>query len=140
MGRSRLGSRNKGNNLDMHYIKVIVMLSKVDKAFCAGANIPEFTDKTYQSSLRKFPFKIIYDSAKSVRKPIVCGCNGVSLGGGLELALFSDIIICSEEARFGLPELKLGLIPGIGGTQALAKLIGRTNAMRYILTSENFNA
>lgn len=66
----------------------------------------------------------------------MCGVNGVALGGGMELALLTDVLVCSEEARFGLPELKLGLIPGIGGTQRLPRLIGKSNAMRYILTSD----
>jgi enoyl-CoA hydratase/carnithine racemase len=66
----------------------------------------------------------------------VCGVNGVALGGGAELALLTDVLVCSEEARFGLPELKLGLIPGIGGTQRFPRAVGKANAMRYILTSD----
>lgn len=76
----------------------------------------------------------------NLKKVLIGGVNGVALGGGLELALFTDILICSEEARFGLPELKLGLIPGMAGTQRLAKIVGRTLANRYILTSDFFDA
>lgn len=60
----------------------------------------------------------------------------MALGGGFEMALLSDIIVCADNARFGLPELKLGLIPGIGGTQRLTRIAGKINAMRYILTSD----
>lgn len=66
----------------------------------------------------------------------MCGVNGVALGGGAELALLTDVLVCSEDARFGLPEVKLGLIPGIGGTQRFARSVGKYNAMRYILTGD----
>lgn len=98
-------------------VKVILMLSKVPKAFCAGANIKEFQGKSSKDFENNDIFKEIHDTVYNAKKPIISGVNGVALGGGCELALLTDVVFCSEEARFGLPELKLGLIPGIGGTQ-----------------------
>ena len=98
-------------------VKVILLLSKVEKAFCAGANIKEFQNKTSKDFENNDIFQEIHDVFYSAKKPIIAGVNGVALGGGCELALLCDIVYCSEETRFALPELKLGLIPGIGGTQ-----------------------
>ena len=98
-------------------VKVILFLSKVAKAFCAGANIKEFQGKQAKDFENNDIFKELHDTLYSAKKPIITGVNGVALGGGCELALLSDVAFCSEEARFGLPELRLGLIPGIGGTQ-----------------------
>lgn len=78
---------------------------------------------------------MMYYSGRTT-KPIISGVNGVALGGGFEMALLTDILVCSDNARFGLPELKLGLIPGIGGTQRLTRIVGKINAMKYILTSD----
>ena len=74
------------------------------------------------------------------RKPIIAGVNGKALGGGFQLALMCDIILASEKAFFGLPEINLGLMPGLGGTQKLAKIVGQKKAMRHILTGEGFDA
>lgn len=98
-------------------VKVIVFLSLVKKAFCAGANIKEFTGKTSKDFENNDIFAELHDSIYNAKKPIISGINGVALGGGCELALLTDVAFCSEDARFALPELKLGLIPGIGGTQ-----------------------
>ena len=92
-------------------------MSKVAKAFCAGANIKEFQGKSGKDFENNDIFKELYDTLYKARKPLISGVNGVALGGGCELALLADVVFCSEEARFGLPELRLGLIPGIGGTQ-----------------------
>ena len=70
---------------------------------------------------------------------MIAAINGKALGGGCELALYSDIILCTEKAYFALPEINLGLMPGIGGTQRLAKIIGEKKALRYILTGEGFD-
>lgn len=96
---------------------MIVILSKVKKAFCAGADIKEFENKKTADFKNNDVFKEIHDTIYNAKKPIIAGVNGVALGGGCELSLLCDIVFCSEEAKFGLPELKLGLIPGIGGTQ-----------------------
>jgi enoyl-CoA hydratase/carnithine racemase len=98
-------------------VKVILFLSLVKKAFCAGANIKEFTGKTSKDFENNDIFKDLHDSIYNAKKPILSGINGVALGGGCELALLTDVAFCSEDAKFALPELKLGLIPGIGGTQ-----------------------
>ncbi|CAD8150340.1 unnamed protein product [Paramecium pentaurelia] len=121
-------------------IKVIVILSKLDKIFCAGANIKELSDCSYESQQISDIFYEIHNVFDSLRKPLIMGVNGVALGGGFELALNGDIIIASEDAKLGLPELKLGVIPGIGGTQRLTHLVGRTTAMKYILTSDQITA
>jgi enoyl-CoA hydratase/carnithine racemase len=98
-------------------VKVILFLSKVPKAFCAGANIKEFVGKTSRDFENNDIFADLHDSIYNAKKPVLSAVNGVALGGGCELALLTDVAFCSEEARFALPELKLGLIPGIGGTQ-----------------------
>lgn len=102
-------------------VKVILFLSKVPKAFCAGANIKEFVGKTGKDFENNDIFKELHDSIYNAKKPIISGVNGVALGGGCELALLTDVAFCSDDARFALPELKLGLIPGIGGTQRYIK-------------------
>lgn len=81
-------------------------------------------------------FEALSHILSNLKKPLIVGVNGVALGGGFEMALCADIIVATEDARFGLPELKLGFIPGIGGTQRLSLLAGRNNAFRYILTSD----
>ena len=98
-------------------VKAILFLSKVAKAFCAGANIKEFQGKKPQDFENNDIFKELHDTIDKAKKPVISGVNGVALGGGCELALLSDVVFASEEAKFGLPELRLGLIPGIGGTQ-----------------------
>jgi enoyl-CoA hydratase/carnithine racemase len=105
------------NELDKEEkVKVILIASKVDKAFCAGANITEFTKLTFESQLFRDIFQEFELILSNLKKPIICCVNGFALGGGCELALSGDIIVCADNAKFGLPEIKLGLIPGIGGT------------------------
>lgn len=100
-------------------VKVIVLLSRVPKAFCAGADIKEFkvSHGSYEQYLSDDVFKRICNALTQAVKPIVCGVNGLALGGGCELAMLCDILLFREDARIGLPELNLGLIPGMGGTQ-----------------------
>jgi enoyl-CoA hydratase len=118
------------------HTRALTLLSAVPKAFCAGANIKDFTHKASKDFLLNDIFEeLAYTFAQS-KKPIIAGVNGLALGGGFELALLCDVILCSKDAQFGLPEVKLGLIPGIGGTQRFPKVVGKYTAMRYILTGD----
>lgn len=116
---SALGYLNGRQN-----VKVIVLLSKVSKAFCAGANIKEFSVGALEQYMKHDTFQGICNSFSNAVvnvdncvKPVICGVNGVAFGGGFELALLCDILFFKDDAKVGLPELNLGLIPGIGGTQ-----------------------
>ena len=121
-------------------VKVFVLQSAVAKAFCAGANIKEFVPISSESYSRDDVFEPFSTILTNLKKPIVAAVNGVAAGGGFEVVLNCDIIIASDDARFAFPEIKLGLIPGIGGTQRFTKIAGRSVASRYILTGEFFNA
>ena len=109
------------------------MQSDLPKAFCAGANIKEFVDLTSELYSQNDVFEPLSTVLSTFRKPLIAAINGVAFGGGFELALSADILICSDEARFALPEIKLGLIPGIGGTQRLTKIVGKTIANRLLI-------
>jgi len=117
-------------------IKVVLLQSKVDKIFCAGANIREFPSITYESQILNDQFIEFTTTLDKFKKPIIASVNGGAFGGGLEIALLCDIIICSDDAKLGLPELKLGLMPGFGGTQRLYRALGKYLTMKMILTSE----
>ncbi|KAM3128582.1 hypothetical protein pb186bvf_019279 [Paramecium bursaria] len=121
-------------------IKVIVLLSKLAKVFCAGADIKDFLSSSLQTQLLNDLFKDIHDEVSGLKKPLIVGVNGFAFGGGFEISLLADIIVGTENTKFGLPELNLGIIPGIGGTQRLSRLIGRTNAQRYILTGDTIDS
>lgn len=114
-----------------------VILTGVNNTFCAGANIGNFhKDFEFTGAVK---FKDLYgrDWARPINefsKPIIAAVNGYCFGGGLEVALMCDIMIASDKASFGLPEIKLGLIPGAGGTQALIRNVGKSKAMEMILT------
>lgn len=121
-------------------VKVILLQSNVPKAFCAGANIKEFLNITSEAYSRDDNFEPFSTILTTLKKPLIAAVNGVVAGGGFELALNCDIIIASEDTKFAFPEIKLGLIPGIGGTQRFTKIVGRTIASRYILTGDFFTA
>jgi enoyl-CoA hydratase len=120
-------------------IKVICLRSTLPKVFCAGANIKDLLTLSHERILNEDIFREVYLALNSCRKPIIAAVNKLALGGGFEIALLCDIIICSEDAQIGLPEIKLGLMPGIGGT-LVAKLAGKSNAMKMILSGESINA
>src|SRR5882672_8102251 len=116
-----------------------MLITGNEKAFAAGADIKEMADKTFiEAYLGNFAGT--WNSAARARKPIVAAVAGFALGGGCELAMQCDIIIAADNAKFGQPEIKLGVIPGIGGTQRLTRAVGKAKAMDMILTGRMMDA
>jgi enoyl-CoA hydratase len=116
-----------------------MLIAGSDKAFAAGADIKEMADKPFiEAYLGDFVSN--WDAVAHARKPIVAAVAGFALGGGCELALQSDVVIAADNAKFGQPEIKLGVIPGIGGTQRLTHAVGKAKAMDLILTGRMMDA
>ena len=116
-----------------------LLITGSDKAFAAGADIQEMADKTFiEAYLGNFAAD--WHAPTRARKPIVAAVAGFALGGGCELAMQCDIIIAADNAKFGQPEIKLGVIPGIGGTQRLTRAVGKAKAMDMILTGRMMDA
>jgi enoyl-CoA hydratase len=116
-----------------------LLITGSDKAFAAGADIKEMADKTFiEAYLGNFAGD--WHAPTRARKPIVAAVAGFALGGGCELAMQCDIIIAADTAKFGQPEIKLGIIPGIGGTQRLTRAVGKAKAMDLILTGRMMDA
>lgn len=109
------------------------------KAFAAGADIKEMADATSVEMLLRDQFAR-WDRIRKIKKPVIAAVSGFALGGGCELAMTCDMIIAAESAKFGQPEINLGVIPGAGGTQRLTKAIGKARAMEMILTGKMFGA
>jgi enoyl-CoA hydratase len=110
-----------------------------EKAFAAGADIKEMADKPFiEAYLGDFVSN--WDALANARKPVVAAVGGFALGGGCELAMQCDVVIAADSAKFGQPEIKLGVIPGIGGTQRLARAVGKAKAMDLILTGRMMDA
>jgi enoyl-CoA hydratase len=116
-----------------------ILITGSDKAFAAGADIKEMADKTYIDIFRA-DYTADYERLTRVRKPVIAGVAGFALGGGCELAMMCDFIIAADTAKFGQPEIKLGIIPGIGGTQRLTRAVGKAKAMDLILTGRMMDA
>jgi enoyl-CoA hydratase len=116
-----------------------LLITGNEKAFAAGADIKEMADKTFYEAFMG-NFAGAWDPAARVRKPIVAAVAGFALGGGCEIAMQCDLIIAADNARFGQPEIKLGVIPGIGGTQRLTRAVGKAKAMDLILTGRMMDA
>eukprot|EP01099_Mayorella_cantabrigiensis_P008102 TRINITY_DN745_c0_g1_i1.p1 TRINITY_DN745_c0_g1~~TRINITY_DN745_c0_g1_i1.p1 ORF type:complete len:288 (-),score=84.06 TRINITY_DN745_c0_g1_i1:183-1046(-) len=116
-----------------------IVLTGNQKAFAAGADIKEMATLNYMDTYKNNMFCNFSDISKS-RKPIIAAVNGFALGGGCELAMACDIIIAGESAVFGQPEIKLGTIPGAGGTQRLIRAIGKSKAMEMVLTGDFMKA
>jgi enoyl-CoA hydratase len=121
-------------------VRVVVLTGAGEKAFVAGADINEFAGRTAIEQRAVMKAKSVFTAAEDFPKPLIAMINGFCLGGGCELALSCDLRIASEKARFGQPEINLGIIPGGGGTQRLTRLIGEGKAMQMILTGEMINA
>jgi len=122
-------------------VRAVVVTGAGEKAFIAGADISEIRDKTPLDA-RQFSEQgqQLMRRIETMTKPVIAAINGYCLGGGLELALACHFRYASENARLGLPEIKLGIIPGFGGTQRLTRLIGRSRALEMILTGEPVDA
>mgnify|MGYP000630989332 CR=1 FL=1 len=119
----------------------VILTGSGEKAFVAGADISEINQLTPQTG-KEFALKgqSIFNYIEQFPKPVICAVNGFALGGGCELAMACHIRIASENAKFGQPEVNLGIIPGYGGTQRLTRLIGKGNSMYMILTGEMIDA
>jgi enoyl-CoA hydratase len=116
-----------------------MLITGNEKAFAAGADIKEMADKPFiEAYLGDFVSN--WNAVAKARKPVVAAVAGFALGGGCELAMQSDIVIAADTAKFGQPEIKLGVIPGIGGTQRLAHAVGKAKAMDLILTGRMMDA
>ena len=119
-------------------IAAIVLTGSI-KAFAAGADIKEMEEKSF-SNVAKENFLMNWEDIALIRKPIIAAVNGYALGGGCELAMMCDIILAGDKAQFGQPEVKLGTIPGGGGSQRLIRAIGKSRAMELILTGDFMSA
>ncbi|MBV6478911.1 MAG: putative enoyl-CoA hydratase echA8 [Ignavibacteria bacterium] len=116
-----------------------MVLTGNEKSFAAGADIKEMADASAIEMLLKDQFAR-WDRIRKIKKPVIAAVSGFALGGGCELAMSCDLIIASENAKFGQPEINLGVIPGAGGTQRLTKTIGKAKAMEVILSGRMFTA
>lgn len=121
-------------------VRVVIITGAGQKAFIAGADINEFAGKTALEQRAIMKGRRAFDAVEDFPKPVIAMINGYALGGGLELAMACDIRIASKNAMLGQPEIKLGIIPGGGGTQRLARLVGEGKAMEMILTGEMISA
>ncbi len=117
-----------------------IVLTGSDRAFAAGADIKEMSDKSYAQMFKTDFFGDAARRIEQFRKPIIAAVAGYALGGGCELAMLCDFIIAAETAKFGQPEINLGVMPGIGGTQRLTRFIGKSKAMDMILTARMMDA
>ena len=118
-------------------VRVLIITGSGGKAFVAGADIKEFADFTVEEgkNLSALGHRTLFDHVEQMSKPVIAAVNGFALGGGLELAMSCHIRVASDNARMGLPEVSLGVIPGYGGTQRLPRLVGKGKAMEMIFTA-----
>ncbi|MFA6412106.1 MAG: enoyl-CoA hydratase-related protein [Syntrophales bacterium] len=122
-------------------IKVAIVTGAGDKAFAAGADITWMVNKSSMEMRSACQItKLFHDRIENMKIPVIAAINGFALGGGCELALACDIRVMSQKARIGLPEITLGIIPGGGGTQRLARLVGKGKAMELVLTGKFLDA
>jgi len=116
-----------------------IVITGSEKAFAAGADIKEMKDRVFPATFQN-DFIAPWERIQTVRKPVIAAVSGFALGGGCELAMMCDLIIASETAKFGQPEINLGIIPGAGGTQRLTRAVGKAKAMDLILTGRMMDA
>jgi enoyl-CoA hydratase len=116
-----------------------IVLAGSEKAFAAGADIKEMADKT-RDEMKDGDRLAVFDRIMAISKPVIAAVSGWALGGGCELVLSCDMIVASETARLGQPEITLGVIPGAGGTQRLTRAVGKSLAMEIILNNRTLNA
>ena len=148
----KLNALNKVTILELHKafdalesdvnIKVIILTGSGEKAFVAGADISEFAHFTTEegATLAREGQEILFNFIENLATPVIAAINGFALGGGLELAMACHFRIASENAKMGLPEVSLGVIPGYGGTQRLPQLVGKGKAMEMIMTAGMISA
>lgn len=126
--------------LDAHEGVGAIVLTGSEKAFAAGADIAAMKDWSFSDVYKADYLGHDWESLRRIRKPVIAAVAGYALGGGCELAMLCDFIIAADNARFGQPEIKLGIIPGFGGTQRLPRAIGKARAMDMILTGRMVTA
>ncbi len=149
---TKLNALNKATIEELHLafkdanededVKVIILTGSGEKAFVAGADISEFSDFSSQEGkeLAAKGQAKLFDFVANLSKPVIAAVNGFALGGGLELAMSAHFRIASDNAKMGLPEVSLGVIPGYGGTQRLPQLVGKGRAMEMIMTAGMIDA
>lgn len=116
-----------------------IVIAGSDKVFAAGADIKALSERSFAEAL-SHPSASFWRRVAAIKTPLVAAVSGFALGGGCELALACDMIVASDTARFGQPEITLGIIPGGGGTQRLARVLGKQLAMEYVITGRQFDA
>jgi len=149
---SKLNALNKATIEELHYalkaankdntVKVIIITGSGEKAFVAGADISEFANFSIEKGgkLAAKGQELLFDFVENLSTPVIAAVNGFALGGGLELAMAAHFRIASDNAKMGLPEVSLGVIPGYGGTQRLPQLIGKGRAMEMVMTAGMIDA
>jgi len=131
--------RDTVQQLDKNEKVRVIVITGNEQAFAAGADIKQMADKSATDMLLIDQFST-WDQIRKTRKPIIAAVSGFALGGGCELAMLCDMIVASETAKFGQPEIKIGTMPGAGGTQRLTKALGKAKAMELILTGKFLEA
>jgi enoyl-CoA hydratase len=117
-----------------------IVITGSEKAFAAGADISAMAQKTFMEAYQGEFISRNWETIRQVRKPVIAAVAGFALGGGCELAMMCDFIIAADTARFGQPEIKIGIIPGAGGTQRLPRAVGKSKAMDLVLTGRMMDA
>lgn len=131
--------RDALQQLDRNENVRVIIITGNEQAFAAGADIKQMADRSAIDMLQIDQFNT-WDQIRKTKKPVIAAVSGFALGGGCELAMTCDMIIASESAKFGQPEIKIGIMPGAGGTQRLTKAIGKVKAMELVLTGKFLSA